>query len=102
MRENNPPGGKPPANPFVAAVRVQLALAGMSAAEMSRRIKMPLSTFSRRMTGETPFLAEELVAIAVQLGIPAALLIEQAEAVALAQDDERRAQDDEPVQVGAA
>lgn len=80
MRENNPLSGKPPANLFVAAVRVQLALAGVSAAEMARRINVPLSTFNRRMTGDSPFFASELVGIAAQLRIPASVLFEQAEA----------------------
>lgn len=98
MRENNPLSGKPPANPFVAAVRVQLALAGVSAAEMARRIKMAQSTFARRMQGD-PFLASELVAIAAQLRIPASALFDKAEAEAVA---ERDAAESEPAQVGAA
>lgn len=79
-------------------MRVQLALAGISAAEMARRIGMPLSTFAARMAGDVPFLASEIVAVAAQLRVPAATLFEQAEAEAVA----ALAAEQEPAEAGAA
>lgn len=102
MRDTNPLGGKPATDPFVAAVRVQLALAGVSGAHMARLTGIPQSNFARRMTGDAPFLAEELVAIAAQLGVPASTLFEAAELVAIAKVKAQRETQAEPAEAGAA
>lgn len=79
MEANNPLSGTGARGRIAAAVRVELALARMSAAELARQIGVAQSTFNRRMTGEVSFSAEEIAAIAAALGVdPATLLADAA------------------------
>jgi len=83
MRETNPPSGLsggPLRKLIAASVRIELVRANVSGHQMAQRIGVATSTFSRRMTGEISFSGEELVAIAVQLEIPVATLLADAEA----------------------
>jgi transcriptional regulator with XRE-family HTH domain len=69
MREINPLSGSEARKAVAANVRVELARAQVSGAQMAQHIGIPGSTFSRRMTGDTSFAAEEIAAIAAALGI---------------------------------
>ena len=80
MRDNDPLSGTPAQRAIAANVRVELARANISGAQMARRIDIAQSTFARRMTGDASFSAEEIAGIAAELGISAdALLVGAAE-----------------------
>lgn len=75
MRENNPLSGTVDRPAIASKVRLELARAHISASEMARRLGSPQATFARRMSGKVSFSAEEIAAIAAELGIsPSALL----------------------------
>lgn len=69
MRAINPLSGSDARKAVAANVRVELARVQVSGVQMAQHIGIPSSTFSRRMTGETSFSAEELAAIAATLEI---------------------------------
>lgn len=75
MRETNPLSGRPTRLKIAANVRVELARAQVSGVQMAQRIGVAQATFARRMTGEVSFSAEEIVAIAAELGISASALL---------------------------
>lgn len=56
-------------------VRAELARAGLSQRELARRLNRPSQQIHVRMTGQVPFTAEELIAIAAALDIPPATLL---------------------------
>jgi hypothetical protein len=80
MRETNPLSGSDTRRAIAANVRVELARANISGAEMARRIGMPLSSCARRLAGEVSFSAEEIVTVAAELGIAPAVLLPPAPA----------------------
>lgn len=84
MRANDPLSGTSARRAIAANVRVELARVNISGAQMAQRIGITQSTFARRMVGEVSFLAEEISAIAVELGIPADALLDGAVATASA------------------
>lgn len=75
MRAINPPSGLATRKAIAANVRVELARANVSGAQMAAHVGIPASTFSRRMVGDTSFSAEEIAAIAASLGISADVLL---------------------------
>jgi hypothetical protein len=75
MRTDDPLSGTPAQRAIAANVRVELARANVSAAEMARRISIPQATFARRMTAEVSFAAEELASVAAELGISVEVLL---------------------------
>lgn len=75
MRAINPLSGSETRKAVAANVRVELARAQVSGVQMAQHIGLPASTFSRRMTGETSFSAEEIAAIATTLSISAEALL---------------------------
>lgn len=75
MRETNPLSGTSTRRRIAANVRAELGRANVSAVQMAQRIKIAPATFGRRMTGEVAFSAEEIVAIADQLGIEPGVLL---------------------------
>ena len=83
MRETNPLSGKDTRSVIAATVRAELARANVSGSQMAQRIGVAESSFSRRATGEVSFSAEEILAIATELGIPSATFLERALAVDL-------------------
>lgn len=77
MRENGPLSGT--RGPVASAIRDELDAKAMSARELARRTGMTYAAFGRRMTGETPFTVDELVAVAAQLSVPPASLLPEPE-----------------------
>jgi plasmid maintenance system antidote protein VapI len=75
MRETNPLSGTDTRRRIVANVRAELGRANVSAVQMAQRIEIAPATFGRRMTGEVAFSADEIVAIAEQLGIEPGVLL---------------------------
>jgi hypothetical protein len=60
---------------IAAEVRAQIARSGKTNLEVAAETGIPTSTFSHKTSGRSPFLAEELVAIARALGImPSAMI----------------------------
>lgn len=82
MRAINPLSGSDARDVIAANVRVELARAKVSGAQAAQAIGIPGSTFSRRMTGETSFSAEEVAAIAALLGVTSDVLLSGAVAAA--------------------
>ena len=76
MRENNPLSGTLTRENVAANVRAALKRAGVSERSMADRIGLPQSNFSRRMNSEVPFSAEQIAAIAAELGTSPAALFE--------------------------
>jgi plasmid maintenance system antidote protein VapI len=76
MRDINPLSGTETRSRITANVRAELGRAKVSASGMAQRIGMPQQTFARRMTGETSFSAEEIIAIAEQLDIRPGVLLD--------------------------
>ena len=62
---------QPDPNAAAVARRVREVLdeAGISAAEVARRLEWTQSYIARRMTGEVPFSAAELILISVVAGV---------------------------------
>lgn len=75
MKAIDPPSGTSAQRAIAANVRVELARANISGAEMARRIDIPQSTFARRMTADASFSAEEIAGIAAELGVSADALL---------------------------
>jgi len=75
MRENYPLSGTPSRKAVAANVRVELARAGISGHAMAQRLNMPQSNFARRVNGAVSFSAEEIAAIAGELGISPTVLL---------------------------
>lgn len=73
MQENIPLSGT--RGPVATAIRVQLTLREMSAAELARRMGMPPQTLNSRLTGKTPITVDELIRIAAVLDVKPADLI---------------------------
>jgi hypothetical protein len=69
MRAINPFSGSDTRKVIAANVRVELARAKVSGAQMAQHLGIPASNFSRRMVGDTSFAAEEIAAIALALDI---------------------------------
>lgn len=76
MAHNNPLSGTITREVIAGNVRKALRRAGVSERVMAHRIGLPQSNFSRRMNSDVPFTAEQLAAIAAELGIPVAELLE--------------------------
>lgn len=76
MAENNPLSGTITREEIAGNVRKALRRAGVSERVMAHRIGLPQSNFSRRMNSDVPFTVEQLAAIAAELGVPVATLLE--------------------------
>jgi transcriptional regulator with XRE-family HTH domain len=84
MRAINPLSGSPTAederrrarNAIAANVRVELARANVSGAQMAAKLGLATSTWSRRMAGDVSFDGEELAAVATILDISTSVLTE--------------------------
>jgi transcriptional regulator with XRE-family HTH domain len=76
MAENNPLSGTITREEIAGNVRKALRRAGVSERVMAHRIGLPQSNFSRRMNSDVPFTVEQLAAIAAELGVPVAALLE--------------------------
>lgn len=76
MAENNPLSGTITREIVAGNVRKALRLAGVSERVMAHRIGLPQSNFSRRMNSEVPFTVEQIAAIASELNIPLAKLLD--------------------------
>jgi transcriptional regulator with XRE-family HTH domain len=76
MAENNPLSGTITREEIAGNVRKALRRAGVSERVMAHRIGLPQSNFSRRMNSDAPFTGEQLAAIAAELGISVAALLE--------------------------
>lgn len=63
---------------ITAAVRAEMARAGITQMEMSRRIPMTQQAISRRLSGHVSFTVDELAMIADYLGVPLSTLISDA------------------------
>lgn len=75
MRENDPLSGTETRERIAENVRVELARARISASAMAQRIGVPQANFSRRMKSDVSFSADEIVAIARELGIAPGILL---------------------------
>lgn len=62
-----------------ASVRAELARAGISARRLADHLTINRGQLHRRLNGEVSFRAEELVAIAAELGIPASTFLDESE-----------------------
>lgn len=76
MAENNPLSGTITREIVAGNVRKALRSAGVSERVMAHRIGLPQSNFSRRMNSEVPFTVEQVAAIASELRIPLATLLD--------------------------
>jgi transcriptional regulator with XRE-family HTH domain len=76
MAENNPLSGTITRETIAGNVRKALRQAGVSERVMAHRIGLPQSNFSRRMNSEVPFTVEQVAAIATELHIPVATLLD--------------------------
>lgn len=63
------------------AVKIRLDADGTSLREASVRTGIPLTTFSRRLTGASPFSADELASLASMFDITVSGLAGEAEAL---------------------
>ncbi len=78
MRETNPLSGRLTREAIAANVRVELARADISGHAMAQRLGIPQSNFARRVGGEVSFSAEEIAAVAAELGISPTTLLANA------------------------
>jgi transcriptional regulator with XRE-family HTH domain len=76
MAENNPLSGTITRETVAGNVRKALRNAGVSERVMAHRIGLPQSNFSRRMNSEVPFTVEQVAAIARELRVPLATLLD--------------------------
>lgn len=76
MAENNPLSGTITREIVAGNVRKALRQAGVSERVMARRIGLAQSNFSRRMNSDVPFTVEQVAAIAAELRIPLAKLLD--------------------------
>jgi hypothetical protein len=76
MAENNPLSGTITREIVAGNVRKALRTAGVSERVMAHRIGLPQSNFSRRMNSDVPFTVEQVAAIATELQIPLASLLD--------------------------
>ena len=68
---------KPP--PVAAAVRAELARAGISGRQLASAIELSPAAMDRRLNGAVPLRVDELIQIADFLGIPIERFTEHAE-----------------------
>lgn len=76
MAENNPLTGTITRETIAGNVRKALRSAGVSERVMAHRIGLPQSNFSRRMACKVPFTVEQVAAIAAELQVPVATLLD--------------------------
>lgn len=60
-------------------MRGELAIAGISGRKIAERMGWPVDSTLRRLRGDVPFRADELMAIARELGVPAAKFVQPVE-----------------------
>lgn len=69
---------------IASLVRAELAMAGISGRKLAERMGWPVDGTLRRLRGDVAFRADELMAIARELDVPAAKFVQPAEPTAAA------------------
>lgn len=67
-------------SPVAAAVRAELARAGISGRQIARDLEWGQGPTARRLSGEVQFRVDELAKIAAYLGVPISLFVDHVQA----------------------
>lgn len=64
--------GAPPRSAVAAEVRAEIARANLHQTQVADAARIPRTTFRRRLSGDSPFTVDELVAVADALNVSVA------------------------------
>ena len=59
-----------------SSVRAEMARRGLTQGDVAAELALPRTAVSRRLTGQTPWTADELHALAVMMGVPVSRFLE--------------------------